>query len=373
MKKRTILYYPTINIPTKSWLRHSLLYWDEVSSIVPQSWNGNYLHKLSPDINYLIDEGQFRPISPNELITKADNWDKLSEFENELIDVYESTQFKNFMQRQPFRQSRIHIDKVNSQLLSRIHQNKTSGNLYHFLKEHGLAKQDRSNDEWFLFENHAALIYMSVLAKYLAEVDNNHTTIGTDYSVYEKFNFKRVNNAEAFPVVNLNLVNILPSPTPNVPLEKIIDFKKERKDELVYFRKILMDLQNKISKAKSQQELNDIAVSFQENMKVGIKTLRATFKDYRMEFISKTLKSLIGIKSPSTWFAAASVADQYYPFLNNEPISIPIKVGTTLLAGAVEVYSNYIEVRNKMFAKTRDSSFSYLLQAQRAKILQPFE
>ncbi len=373
MKKRTILYYPTIDVPSNSWLRNSLLYWDEVSSIVPQSWNGNFLHRLSPDINYLIDEGQFRPISPDELIAKPDNWNRLSEFEKELIDVYESPHFKNFIQRKSFRQSRIHIDKVNSELLSRIHQNKTSGNLYHFLRDRGLAKQDRHNDEWFLFENHAALIYMSVLAKYLADVDSQQTTIGTDYNIYERFNFKRVNNAEAFPVVNLNLVNILPSPRPNVPLEKIIDFKRERKDELIYFRKTLLDLQNKISKAKSQQELNDIVVSFQENIKVGVKGLRATLKDYRMEFISKTLKSLIGIKSPSTWLAAASVADQYHPFLNNHSISVPIKVGATLVAGGIEVFSNYIEVRNKLFAKTRDSSFSYVLQAQKANILRPFQ
>ena len=32
---QTILYYPTIDIQDGAWLRNAILYWDEVSSIVP--------------------------------------------------------------------------------------------------------------------------------------------------------------------------------------------------------------------------------------------------------------------------------------------------------------------------------------------------
>lgn len=47
---RTILYYPTINIPNDEWLRHALLYYDQVSSIIPQNWENESLIQLSPDI-----------------------------------------------------------------------------------------------------------------------------------------------------------------------------------------------------------------------------------------------------------------------------------------------------------------------------------
>jgi hypothetical protein len=47
--KRTILYYPTINVPINSWLRHSLLYWDQVSSII--LGNVSDEEELSPTFN----------------------------------------------------------------------------------------------------------------------------------------------------------------------------------------------------------------------------------------------------------------------------------------------------------------------------------
>jgi hypothetical protein len=44
--KRTVLYYPTISIPSGKWLRLVLFYFDEVASIVPRkilfSANGEY-------------------------------------------------------------------------------------------------------------------------------------------------------------------------------------------------------------------------------------------------------------------------------------------------------------------------------------------
>ena len=33
--ERTLLYYPTIELPKESWLRQALLYSDKVSSILP--------------------------------------------------------------------------------------------------------------------------------------------------------------------------------------------------------------------------------------------------------------------------------------------------------------------------------------------------
>lgn len=367
MITRTILYYPTINIPSNSWLRHSLLYWDEVSSIIPQSWGDRYLYELSPDIHYLIDEGQFRAIRPDELILKGDNWEAFHEFQTEFKTTIQSPQFQIFLKRKPFSLSGIHIDKVrDSNLVARVHSNKTSDNLVHFLEEIGLAKRDRQNHEWLMFERHTALIYMSLLAKYLADIDKKQTTIGTDYGVYEKFNFKRVREKEGFPVVSLNLSNVLPTPIANVPLEKIIDFKRQRKDELLNFRKILMEFQSKISKAKSNTELKEIAVLFQENIQVGVKGISATLKDSRIETAFKSVKSLINLKSPTTIVSAAALANEKYHFFD---MPIHLKIAGLATVGFLELTGNYIELRNKQLAKTRESAFSYLLRAQSAGII----
>ena len=43
---QTILYYPTINIQDGSWLRNAILYWDEVSSIVPDENYSDFFPEL---------------------------------------------------------------------------------------------------------------------------------------------------------------------------------------------------------------------------------------------------------------------------------------------------------------------------------------
>ena len=50
---QTILYYPTINIQDSAWLRNAVLYWDEVSSIVPYEDYPNF----SPEVLFLQRSG----------------------------------------------------------------------------------------------------------------------------------------------------------------------------------------------------------------------------------------------------------------------------------------------------------------------------
>lgn len=226
---RTILYYPTIDIPSETWLRHALLYWDEVSSIVPKSYDDRILNELSPDIHYLMDEGQFRAIKPEELINNQDNWEAFHQFRDEFIQIVQSPIFQQFIQRQHKSDVKIHIEKIGSNNISRIHNNKISENIFYFLQEQGLAIHNPNQYEWVSFEKHTALLYMSLLAKYLADVDSEQTTIGTDLLAYEKFNFKRVKEKDGFPTVSFSLNNVLPTPKYNVPLEVIIDFKRKRK------------------------------------------------------------------------------------------------------------------------------------------------
>ena len=107
---RTILYYPTIDIPRSSWLKHALLYWDEVSSIVPSSYDEQFLYDLSPDIQYLIGEEQFRPIQPETLISGENNWEKFQEFQDEFREVVQNPNFERFRNRNLYRTNnhRIH-------------------------------------------------------------------------------------------------------------------------------------------------------------------------------------------------------------------------------------------------------------------------
>jgi hypothetical protein len=359
---RTILYYPTIDIPNKSWLRHAILYWDEVSSIVPNSHDLRLLNELSPEIHYLTEVGQFRPIKPEDLFEKSENWEPFQQFTLEFTKTISSIEFKKLINTRYRTESRINIRKLRSQNVARIHNNKITNNIFNILEEQGLAARNPDQFDWVFFERNTALLYMSLLAKYLADVDSEQTTIGTDLRVYEKLNFKRVKEKEGFPVVSLSLNNILPTPTDNIPLEKLIDFKRRREQNLIQFRKHLSEFQVKLSKSSSQTELKEVVTSFKHGLVAGVKDLKDVLDDSKIESNFKTFKSLINLSSPTTIVATATL-------LNNKfnVIDLPVSFATLgiITVGAIQLTGDFIELRNKERAALRESPFSYIYQAQK--------
>ena len=104
---QTILYYPNINIPDGSWLRNALLYWDEVSSIVPYE---NY-PDFSSELLYLQKLGVYKAIYPQELFS--------SEFTEDFCDtivkrisVYDQSRLRNFKNGIQNGRARVHKNKI---------------------------------------------------------------------------------------------------------------------------------------------------------------------------------------------------------------------------------------------------------------------
>jgi hypothetical protein len=364
MTKRTVLYYPTINIPSNKWLKTSLLYWDEVSSIVPQTWDNNYLYNLSADIHYLIDEGEFRAIKPEELIYRPNNAGEYEMFRDEFKSVIQSKEFTKLVPSKAKSETkRQYWEKYGF----KIHSNKTSDEIFEFLIEVGLANRKSAGSEWLIFEKHCGLVYMSLLAKYLAEVDDSHTTVSTDKKIYEGFNFKKKNEGEGGAhVLNLNIINLIPAPLPDTPLSKIVDFKKKRKHELLHFRKKLFDLEKEIAKSQSNNEIRHAITSFNEEIETGIKDLTAMMRDSKIDVLFKSFKALINLKSSSVLTAVAEIANEKLNILDT---TISTNVITLATVGVIEITGNYIELKNKALAKTRESAFSYLLYARKAQLI----
>jgi hypothetical protein len=364
--KRNLLYYPTINIPKNAWLKSALLYWDEVSSIVPSDYNGNLLLDLDRDLEYLIDIEVFRPIKPETLIFAQDNWEEFEKFQNEFKEVVIGKLFQTRLERQRRSvASRIHSSKIQDLRTARVHSNKTSNGLFYFLEEKGLAKREDGND-WVQFEQNTALLYMSLLAKYLADIDSEHTSIGTDNAVYENFNFQKANKTNGFPVASLALKNILPSPKNNVSIEKIIKFKEKRKDNLKHFNLKLSEFQQKASKSESNSELKETAINFQDELIKGVNDLVQVLEDSKIETTLKTVKTLINLKSPTLVASTGAIINNSNNFLN-----LPIELTTIGIGimGGIELSTKYVELRNKNRADLRNSPFSYLYHARNSGII----
>jgi CheY-specific phosphatase CheX len=364
--KRNLLYYPTINIPKDAWLKSALLYWDEVSSIVPSDYNGNLLLDIDRDIEYLIDIEVFRPIRPETLVLGQDNWEDFEKFKNEFKEVVVGSQFqRRLQQRYRVFNSKIHSNKIKDFKTSKVHSNKTSDGLYYFLEEIGLAKRIDGN-EWIQFEQNTALLYMSLLAKYLADIDEEHTSIGTDNAIYENFNFQKVSKANGFPVASLALKNILPVPKSTVSIEKIIKFKEKRKENLKHFNSKLSEFQKKTSSSESNSELKETVINFQDELVKGVNDLTQVLGESNIETALKTVKTLISLKSPTLIASTGAIINSSNNFLNL-PIELTgIGIG---IMGGIELSTKYIELRNKNRAYLRQSPFSYLYHASNSGII----
>lgn len=69
--KRQLLYYPSIAVPNGPVVRHALLYWDSLLSIVPTDWDGQPQVELTEQMKYLRDEGFYQIASPNDLVVSG--------------------------------------------------------------------------------------------------------------------------------------------------------------------------------------------------------------------------------------------------------------------------------------------------------------
>ena len=360
--KRSILYYPTIDIPSDLWLRQAILYWDEVSSIVPKDHSGKILTELSPEVQYLMDEGQFKPIHPEELVFNNANSSAFFDFEMEFRGLITSEGFKKFLSMNYYGRSK---KKVDVRHWSKIHRNKTSDSVQYELEQLGLFRNSEESD-WHEFETNTALLYMSLLAKHLAGVQKTQTTIGTDYTIYEQLNFKQATHENGIAVVNVNLNHLLPVPQNNVPFEKILDFKSQRKDNLMHFRKVLLDYHQKLRVSTSNDEVQEITTDFKDDLILGINDLKHALKDSRITSTIKSVRSLINLQSPATLLTAGSLIANKFGYLPEKAI-IPIAI----VSGSIELIFNYIEDSIDKAAKIRDSPFSYVYHAQKAGILKP--
>ena len=217
--ERILLYYPAINIPNGVWLRNSILYTDKVSSIFPfENINDN---GVEDETKYLYDEGQYQPIFIKKALTEAeDSKDKnLHEFEYKFIKTIKSEKFKQMQNK--FNQNNRKWD-WNSYIL---YSGKITQDISEVLSRMNLLSDFRSEES--RMEKTTAILYLSMIANYLANNNNNNLVIpSTDQKEYEKIAFQLYpeNTISSFKLI---LENCLPTPTPHTSLKKIINFKKK--------------------------------------------------------------------------------------------------------------------------------------------------
>jgi len=152
-----LLYYPYINVPRTDWTLRTLLYYNQVGSIVPQSYF-NEPEKYDRFMRELVINELVITINPMEVLDRP--W----EISRPFIDYINSDEFMMRQRRDHFQRGRIGMIHENKFEFNgpRIHVDKFDGEIFYQLEQAGLAK--RKDYEWYVVEQKTANDLMSFLA-----------------------------------------------------------------------------------------------------------------------------------------------------------------------------------------------------------------
>ncbi len=152
-----LLYYPYINIPRTNWTIRTLLYYNQIGSIVPQ----NYFYEPEKYDSFMLEMVRNNLVIPINPIEVLDNPWKLSE---PFIEYVNSKNFNLKNRRKRFRNGEI--GRINQrkfiQPQAKIHVSKFDNEIFYQLEQAGIAK--KADNEWYILEKRTANDLMSFLA-----------------------------------------------------------------------------------------------------------------------------------------------------------------------------------------------------------------
>ena len=341
---QSILYYPSINIEDGAWLRSALLYWDEINSIVPHK---DYVLE-SPELLYLQDVGQYKPIYSRDILLL----NKANEFASEVERI-----FKNRSSKTPFNKN-INSKKEKiciKQIAELIHYNKIPDRTIEFLIEKGIIQE--LNKEWIEMDHDDAILYMKLLAKFAAKYSERDTVIGTSTRYEFEDIYPKGKHKNDYSVVSISLTDCLPIPSPDVDLETLIYFKKHHLDDLLELRTKIRNFEENIAKSENRLEIKAKTESFKELWIKEIISAEKMFKGMGIGYILGSMCSFITMAEGFTNFAQLTESS----ILNNRSASI--------VAGLVGVGAYTLKSIEQIKKKEKEGGFAYNISAKRDELL----
>lgn len=211
-----ILYYPYINLPRTDWTLRTLLYYDNVGSIVPQDYFYNPGDNYEPFMLELVQANLVTPINPFQVLDNPSNlvqpFLKYIEDKQQKIEIAQ----KRFFNRGPH------------QRMVRIHNNKFDDEIFYVLINMGLA--ERIDYQWYNVEVKTANKLMKYLASVISKKTNRIPT--TDFV---KPKFWRRESAHQNKKRETILDELIPFPK-DIDYKRVLRFKEKHYDLLNAFR-----------------------------------------------------------------------------------------------------------------------------------------
>ncbi len=348
---QTILYYPNINIQDGKWLRNALLYWDNISSIVPYE---NY-ENLSSDLLFLQSSGVYEAIYPQDLFSSKYSDDFCDTILKRISEYEKRNAKKSFSARD---KTIIHRGKLHAEVIYELsHNNK----LTPWVSARLIEKKHPdfyNHDEWMEMDAQIGRIYMRTLAEFSIKCSHKDIILGTDKLSENREIYCSASHQIYNQCCNLNIINCLPQPSLETSFEDILEFKSRRKYELNAFREKIRELEENIYNSNSFEEIKHYENKFIESWETCYSDYNKALKDSKISFVLGNLCTLIAI--PSIGNVLENALAQYI----GQDFFDAVQLG----AGLLQMGISYIDYKNKINPNKGDGGFSYIINARKEGI-----
>ena len=350
---RSILYYPTIDIKDGDWLRSAVLYWDKIGSIVPTGCED----MLSAELRYLKEQNIYQPVQPLDLFYNHDQKKVCKEFVKESIYRISGLLAHPVFKRTDVKENtHMHLEKMG------VHHR--SGNVLVFYNKlpHELADffdkthliQCNNDGMWVVMPERIADTYMSILAKYLARINDN-MAIGTDTVSNMRRSYCNASSTYGDMCYEVSLSNILPTPNPDIGYEDIILFRNQRRQELLHFREEMDKMELQLGQAENKKEIEHLLNTFAERFEREVHGIDTMLKDNQIRFRHHCFKAFIQIQIPAA-----------VQLFTNSPKLTAVAAAANL---AINIRTCYLNLRKENKAVLSNSAFSYLYYGEKTGVL----
>jgi hypothetical protein len=316
------LYYPLIQFKSEPWLKTMALYWDGIKRIVP---SGHQLQD-SDTIKKLVASGLIQDVQPE----RNEDWPAVDRFVRFLIENAEQLRSRYGIEHlRNWPDDPITVQRGPDgadKRLAYVHSTKLSEAMKGTLGKTCLTLAGQEKDEtWVAMHPKLAHVYMTVLAEQMTNGRGWHpvTDETVDQLAVSGFSIERLARAllddvtlaseapaaqePSVALANLCFKNIIPQGVENVPVEKIIQLRKDHQtefkayqDSLAAFRHEILHLGGVNDPAALTEHLNN-----EYNCTIGpsLAKVRQAFEWKHME----TATSIVNVQFAAPPVLAAAV------------------------------------------------------------------
>lgn len=366
------LFYPWIDIEDEGWLKASLLYWDSVRTIVPESIDAPYSTEIGKE---LANAGFLVPLRVQS------GMDEIEELADDVLSYLGSAEGAELLiAGLGDGRHDIHVDKLSHRIgrLAEMHPEKLPYEIRHMLRDFQVSSE--RGGEWVNVNDGFANFYMTLLANRLSDrvgarlvtslptADRLAVSARLDAQLnglipwgihgphrswreYEGFGRRRRMPRHLAPGMLANLAIERIGVAQETSLEQLIDFRTRHRDELALFRAEIDKLAASVETDEPIEALRQrIADIYSHNVVPAIANLKSALDGRRIRWLSDGLQKIAFLSVGSSSVLAAT--------------GMPIP--TALLAGAgLSLIVSGVMYNVDRRESLRQNPYTYLLSIQR--------